>query len=55
MNEQEAKEDAKQNYSMPEWVQGQKDAMAGIKHKSGTDSYNAGYSFGMWSQEHKGV
>ena len=55
MNEQEAKEDAKKHYNMPEWLQGQKDANAGIPHKNGTESYNAGYSFSMWQQEYKGV
>ena len=55
MSEQEAIEDAKKHYSMPEWLRGQKDSIAGIKHKSGSDSYNAGYDFGIWSQEHEGV
>ena len=55
MNEQQAIEDAKAHYSISEWLQGQKDSIAGIKHRNGTDSYNAGYNFGVWAQEHKGV
>ncbi len=54
MNQQEAKADAAKHYKMSEWLQGCKDAGAGIAHKCGGDSYNAGYSFGVFSQEQIG-
>lgn len=51
MNQEEAKADAAKHYDMSEWLQGCKDAGAGIAHKPWNDSYDAGYSFGIWSQE----
>lgn len=51
MNQQEAKEDAAKHYDMDEWLKGCKDANAGITHNSLNSSYDAGYSFGIWSQE----
>ncbi len=53
MNEQEARKDAEQNYVMAEWLQGERDALAGVTHESKTISYDAGYSFGIWKQEMK--
>ncbi len=55
MNEEEARKDASKHFpnTMEQWLKGCKDANAGIKHKSLNASYDAGYNFGIWSQEMK--
>jgi hypothetical protein len=51
MNKSEAIEDAKKNFNMTEWLQGERDARDNVPHVSGTESYNAGYSHGIWKLE----
>lgn len=51
MTEPQAKADAAKHYDMSQWLKGCKDAGAGIAHECGGTSYNAGYSFGVFSQE----
>lgn len=50
MNEEEARKDAAKHFNMGEWLQGGRDSMT-KPHADGTDSYNSGYSFGIWKQE----
>lgn len=51
MSEEEARKDANEHYDMSEWLAGEKHANDGIPPKDYNKSYEAGYSFGIWSQE----
>ena len=53
MNEEDARWDAAQNYVTKEFIKGEYDAKKHVPHVSGTKSYDAGYSFGIWSLEQK--
>lgn len=53
MKDEEAEKDAVQGYDVSQWLNGERDAREGVKHESVNDSYNAGYNFGIWSQEMK--